>query len=79
MRPLLLLFSFVCICNALNAQYVYTINADSVKITNHCDTAGAIPRKISTQTVPGFLFNQRKRPHGVSPCLRVKAGHYYLP
>ena len=42
---------------ALHAQYVYTINADSVKITNHCDTAELILEN-HTQNVPGFLFNK---------------------
>ncbi len=41
----------------LFAQYVYTINADSVKITNHCDTAELIIEN-HTQNVPGFLFNK---------------------
>ena len=42
---------------ATRAQYVYTINADSVKITNHCDTAELILEN-HTQNVPGFLFNK---------------------
>ena len=39
----------------LNAQYVYTIKADSVKITN-CDSAELILEN-HTQNVPGFLYN----------------------
>ncbi len=39
----------------LNAQYVYTIKADSVKITN-CDSAELILEN-HTQAVPGFLYN----------------------
>lgn len=39
------------------AQYVYTIKADSVKITNTCDTAELIIEN-HTQTVPGFLYNK---------------------
>jgi hypothetical protein len=39
------------------AQYVYTIKADSVKITNSCDTAELIIEN-HTQNVPGFLFNK---------------------
>jgi hypothetical protein len=39
----------------LTAQYVYTIKADSVKITN-CDSAELILEN-HTQNVPGFLFN----------------------
>jgi hypothetical protein len=42
---------------ALSAQYVYTIKADSVKITNSCDTAELIIEN-HTQAVPGFLFNK---------------------
>ena len=39
----------------LQAQYVYTIKADSVKITN-CDSAELILEN-HTQNIPGFLFN----------------------
>lgn len=39
----------------LRAQYVYTIKADSVKITN-CDSAELIIEN-HTQGIPGFLFN----------------------
>src|ERR1700759_4356812 len=39
----------------LKAQNVYTIRADSVKITN-CDSAELILEN-HTQNVPGFLFN----------------------
>ena len=39
----------------LRAQYVYTIKADSVKITN-CDSAELILEN-HTQNIPGFLFN----------------------
>jgi hypothetical protein len=47
----------MCLEKALHAQYVYTIKADSVKITNTCDTAELIIEN-HTQTVPGFLFNR---------------------
>jgi hypothetical protein len=47
----------VCLDKALHAQYVYTIKADSVKITNTCDTAELIIEN-HTQNVPGFLFNK---------------------
>jgi len=40
---------------AVKAQYVYTIKADSVKITN-CDSAELIIEN-HTQGIPGFLFN----------------------
>jgi hypothetical protein len=40
---------------SLHAQYVYTIKADSVKITN-CDSAELILEN-HTQGIPGFLFN----------------------
>ena len=40
------------------AQYVYTINADSVKITNHCDSAAELIILNHTQGVTGgFLYN----------------------
>lgn len=41
--------------NLVTAQYVYTIKADSVKITS-CDSAELIIEN-HTQGVPGFLFN----------------------
>ena len=44
--------------SGLRAQYVYTIKADSVKITN-CDSAELILEN-HTQGVPGFLFNTGK-------------------
>ena len=57
MRQLLLVWALSWLTMALHAQYVYTINADSVKITNHCDTAELIIEN-HTQNVPGFLFNK---------------------
>jgi len=53
----LLLLVLLSGVTTLHAQYVYTINADSVKITNHCDTAELIIEN-HTQNVPGFLFNK---------------------
>jgi hypothetical protein len=51
----------LCLGTALHAQqpYIYTIKADSVKITNTCDTAELIIEN-HTQDVPGFLFNKGK-------------------
>jgi len=46
---------FVLLSGRGNAQYVYTIRADSVKITN-CDSAELIIEN-HTQGIPGFLFN----------------------
>jgi len=57
MKRLLLMISLLCGSNWLFAQYVYTINADSVKITNHCDTAELIIEN-HTQDTLGFLFNK---------------------
>src|SRR5258707_1156435 len=60
MKKLLLVFFLTsCFTRPLFAQYVYTINADSVKITNHCDTAELILEN-HTQNVQGFLFNKGK-------------------
>src|SRR3954465_15955760 len=56
-RFLLLPLSLLSAGATLHAQYVYTINADSVKITNHCDTAELIIEN-HTRIVPGFLFNK---------------------
>ena len=55
MRGSLLLCVLIFLCHELSAQYVYTINADSVKITN-CDSSELIIEN-HTQNVPGFLFN----------------------
>src|SRR6184192_2414593 len=61
MKKFLLLLALVCIEKAIQAQtrppYIYTIKADSVLITNSCDTAELILEN-HTQTVPGFLFNK---------------------
>lgn len=59
MKKLLILTAIVCAVNALSAQYVYTIKADSVKITNNCDTAELILEN-HTQNVLGFLYNKGK-------------------
>ncbi|WP_243751764.1 hypothetical protein [Niastella caeni] len=59
MNRLLLLLFFFCVGKTLSAQHVYTIKADSVKITNNCDTAELIIEN-HTQNVPGFLFNKGK-------------------
>ncbi|MBS1567055.1 MAG: hypothetical protein JST39_21920 [Bacteroidetes bacterium] len=57
MKKYLFILFMTLSAKPLFAQYVYTINADSVKITNHCDTAELIIEN-HTQTVPGFLFNK---------------------
>ncbi len=57
MKRLVLFISLLWLGKMGSAQYVYTINADSVKITNHCETAELILEN-HTQTVPGFLFNK---------------------
>ena len=59
MKKFLFLLILLCIGKAMQAQYVYTIKADSVKITNSCDTAELIIEN-HTQTVPGFLYNKGK-------------------
>jgi hypothetical protein len=58
MKYLLLLLAFLGVEKFLQAQYVYTIKADSVKITN-CDSSELIIEN-HTQGVPGFLFNKGK-------------------
>jgi hypothetical protein len=57
MKRILFLLALLCLEKALRAQYIYTIKADSVKITNSCDTAELIIEN-HTQNVPGFLFNK---------------------
>lgn len=55
MRYLYFLFLTLSISNAGSAQYVYTVKADSVKLTG-CDSNELIIENHS-QGVPGFLFN----------------------
>src|SRR3954470_9818836 len=57
MKRILFLLALLCLEKSLHAQYIYTIKADSVKITNSCDTAELILEN-HTQTVPGFLYNK---------------------
>jgi uncharacterized coiled-coil protein SlyX len=62
MKRIMFLLALLCLEKTLHAQtprtpYIYTIKADSVKITNSCDTAELIIEN-HTQTVPGFLFNK---------------------
>jgi hypothetical protein len=59
MKRILFLLILICVEKALHAQYIYTIKADSVKITNSCDTAELIIEN-HTQNVYGFLFNKGK-------------------
>src|SRR5882757_2467940 len=54
-RYILLLTTLVGLIDELEAQTVYTIKADSVKLTN-CDSSELIIEN-HTQNVPGFLFN----------------------
>ncbi|WP_431212123.1 hypothetical protein ACQ86N_41255 [Puia sp. P3] len=55
MKHFIILSGLLIISLAINAQYVYNIKADSVKITN-CDSAELILEN-HTQGIPGFLFN----------------------
>jgi hypothetical protein len=59
MKKILFFLILLGLQKALHAQqpYLYTIKADSVKITNTCDTAELIIEN-HTQNVPGFLFNK---------------------
>jgi len=57
MHRFMALLILMGIGQTISAQYVYTIKADSVKITNSCDTAELILEN-HTQTVPGFLYNK---------------------
>lgn len=57
MSRYLLLLILMGIGQATFAQYVYPIKADSVLMTNSCDTTELILEN-HTQNVPGFLFNK---------------------
>jgi hypothetical protein len=71
MKKLLFLIILICVEKALTAQYIYTIKADSVKITNSCDTAELIIEN-HTQNVPGFLFNKgRGRTEFRKPLVKI--------
>src|ERR1044072_1107266 len=59
MKRMIFLLALLCLKQTLHAQYIYTIKADSVKITNSCDTAELIIEN-HTQAVCGFLFNKGK-------------------
>jgi len=56
MKGKILLLMMLCIGGRLRAQYVYTITADSVKITG-CDSSELIIEN-HTQAIPGFLYNK---------------------
>jgi hypothetical protein len=57
MKPLILFILATLVCGSLSAQYVYTIKADSVKLTGaSCDSTELILLN-HTQAVPGFLYN----------------------
>ncbi|HWK02991.1 MAG TPA: hypothetical protein VNS58_05145 [Puia sp.] len=55
MKSILFLVILIGLSEVMSAQYVYTIRADSVKLTN-CDSSELIIEN-HTQGVPGFLFN----------------------
>lgn len=57
MRIVLPLLSFMVIAMHVRAQYVYTIKADSVKITNTCDSAELIIQNHTQGVTGGFLYN----------------------
>lgn len=57
MKRMLFFLVLLSLEKSLHAQYIYTIKADSVKITNSCDTAELIIEN-HTQNVCGFLFNK---------------------
>src|ERR1044072_2177398 len=59
MKRMIFLLALLGLEQTLHAQYIYTIKADSVKITNSCDTAELIIEN-HTQDVCGFLFNKGK-------------------
>jgi hypothetical protein len=78
MKRILFILALLCLEKTLHAQYVYTIKADSVKITNSCDTAELIIEN-HTQTVPGFLFNKgRGRTEFRRPLQRISDSIYLV-
>lgn len=57
MKNYILLFLLFCISKFSFSQYVYTIRADSVKITNNCDIAELIIEN-HTKNISGFFLNK---------------------
>ena len=57
MRCAILCLCLMVMACYVRAQYVYTINADSVKITNHCDSEELIIQNHTQGVVGGFLYN----------------------
>ena len=57
MRNVLILLGCMAMSVYCSAQYVYTINADSVKITNRCDSAELIIQNHTQGVTGGFLYN----------------------
>src|SRR5882762_7758802 len=55
MKFIFFVIILISLSEVMSAQYVYTIKADSVKLTN-CDSSELIIEN-HTQGVPGFLFN----------------------
>ncbi|WP_207513822.1 hypothetical protein [Longitalea luteola] len=80
MKRILFVLALLCLEKTLHAQtpYIYTIKADSVKITNTCDTAELIIEN-HTQHVPGFLFNKgRGRTEFRRPLSKVSDSIYLV-
>jgi hypothetical protein len=81
MKKFLFFLVLLCVEKTIHAQhqpYVYTIKADSVKITNSCDTAELIIEN-HTQTVPGFLYNKgRGRTEFRRGLINVSDGIYVI-
>ncbi len=60
MKHLIILFLAFTTYHAASAQYVYTIKADSVKLTN-CDSTELIIENHTQGVVGGFLYNTNTR------------------
>jgi hypothetical protein len=54
MKRIIFILTLLCLEKALHAQHIYTIKADSVKITNSCDTA-ELNIENHAQTIYDFL------------------------
>ena len=83
MKRILLFLMLLSAEKNLQAQqphqpYIYSIKADSVKITNSCDTAELIIEN-HTQNVPGFLFNKgRGRTEFRRPLQKINESLYLI-
>lgn len=78
MKLALLLFSLTAITLHVHAQYVYPLKADSVNITNSCDSAELIIQNHTRGVPGGFLYNTGNGRTIFQPALQKLNDSIYL-